>query len=174
MKIPLMPPIIVDTREQTPWEFEDHPVSIQKLDVGDYSVIGLERLVAIERKRLSEFYSCLTNDRERFEREILRGGEFLHQLHIIVEASLWQVMTGTFDDCDWPSQAHPAGIRGTIIAWGNRYPWVRFWFAGDRPSAILWGKHILERSWKDLREGKLKGDQIPCPNADPATERLTG
>lgn len=162
MKIPPMPPIIIDTREQIPWEFE-HPTVIQKLDVGDYSAMGLEKLVCIERKRFGELYNCLTNDRERFEREILRGGEFLHRLHIITEASLWQVITGTFDDCDWPSQATPASIRGTLIAWENRYPWVRFTFPGDRPSAILWGQHILERSWKDLCEGKLPwkgGDSI--------------
>lgn len=154
MKIPLMPAIIVDTREQQPWEF-DHPTVIQKLDVGDYSVVGLEKIVSIERKRFSEFYSCLTNDRERFEREILAAGEYLNFLQIVVEASLWSVMTGTFDDCDWPSKAHPSSIRGTIIAWGNRYPWVRFWFAGDRAGGILWGQHILERTWKDFCEKKI-------------------
>lgn len=152
-KIPV-PPIIVDTREQVPWGF-DHPTILQKLDVGDYSVMGMERHVCVERKRFGEFYNCLTNDRDRFEREILKAGEFLFRLHIVVEASLWQVITGTFDDCDWPSQATPASIRGTIIAWEGRYDWVRFWFPGDRNSAILWGEHLLKKSWSDLVEKKI-------------------
>jgi ERCC4-type nuclease len=149
------PPNIKDTREQTPWAFK-HSTVIQTLPVGDYSVIGMEKHVIIERKRFGEFYNCLTNDRERFEREILRAGEFLHRLHVIVEASLWQVITGTFDDCDYPSQANPAAIRGTIIAWEGRYPWVRFAFPGSRDGAILWADHILRKSWSDFVLGLTK------------------
>jgi ERCC4-type nuclease len=43
--------IIIDTREQQPWEFDNHLTSKLKLDTGDYSIQGLEHLLAIERKK---------------------------------------------------------------------------------------------------------------------------
>jgi ERCC4-type nuclease len=43
--------IIVDTREQKPWSFENYTTAIRKLDTGDYSIEGLEHLLCIERKR---------------------------------------------------------------------------------------------------------------------------
>ena len=42
--------IIVDTREQQPWDFGTYPKTVAKLDTGDYSLQGLEELFCIERK----------------------------------------------------------------------------------------------------------------------------
>ena len=56
--------IIVDTREQLPWDFEEHTVAKEKLDTGDYSVKGLEDILCIERKRsVSEIANNLTEKR---------------------------------------------------------------------------------------------------------------
>jgi ERCC4-type nuclease len=43
--------VIIDTREQLPWEFELHATAKKKLDTGDYSIEGLEDILCIERKR---------------------------------------------------------------------------------------------------------------------------
>lgn len=43
--------IIVDTREQQPWEFSHYTTASKKLDTGDYSIEGLENIIAIERKK---------------------------------------------------------------------------------------------------------------------------
>lgn len=43
--------IIVDTREQQPWEFSHYTTATKKLDTGDYSIEGLENIIAIERKK---------------------------------------------------------------------------------------------------------------------------
>ena len=43
--------IIIDTREQQPWSFEDYVVANKKLDTGDYSIEGLQDVFAIERKK---------------------------------------------------------------------------------------------------------------------------
>jgi len=43
--------IIIDTREQIPWEFKYHQTSKKKLDTGDYAIEGLETILAIERKK---------------------------------------------------------------------------------------------------------------------------
>ena len=51
--------IIIDTREQTPWSFPDG-VLIERgtLATGDYTLAGLENIVAVERKSLADFISC--------------------------------------------------------------------------------------------------------------------
>lgn len=43
--------VIIDTREQLPWEFALHATAKRKLDTGDYSIDGLEHLLCIERKK---------------------------------------------------------------------------------------------------------------------------
>lgn len=43
--------IIVDTREQQPWTFDNYVVANKKLDTGDYSIEGLQDIFAIERKK---------------------------------------------------------------------------------------------------------------------------
>lgn len=56
--------IIIDTREQTPWEFGYHDTAKQKLDTGDYSMVGFENIVAVERKKsVSELATNLSESR---------------------------------------------------------------------------------------------------------------
>jgi ERCC4-type nuclease len=56
--------IIVDTREQKPWSFENHTIANTKLDTGDYSIEGLENILCIERKRnVAEIANNITEDR---------------------------------------------------------------------------------------------------------------
>lgn len=56
--------IIVDTREQQPWEFRNMEKTIAKLDTGDYSLKGLEDIFCIERKgSISEFANNITEKR---------------------------------------------------------------------------------------------------------------
>jgi len=56
--------IIIDTREQQPWSFDHYVTANKKLDTGDYSIEGLENIVAIERKKsVSEFANNVTESR---------------------------------------------------------------------------------------------------------------
>lgn len=60
--------IIVDSREQIPWTFfEDDFCSgsiVQKLDAGDYSIVGFENDFSIERKRnVAEIAGNIVEDR---------------------------------------------------------------------------------------------------------------
>jgi ERCC4-type nuclease len=56
--------IIIDTREQKPWSFENHAVANTKLDTGDYSIQGLENILCIERKRnVAEIANNITESR---------------------------------------------------------------------------------------------------------------
>lgn len=56
--------IIVDTREQHPWLFDNYTTAKRKLDTGDYSIEGLEHLLGIERKKsISEFANNIVESR---------------------------------------------------------------------------------------------------------------
>jgi ERCC4-type nuclease len=68
--------IIQDSREQRPLPFSDDvPVVIAGLRAGDYSILGMETDVALERKNIDDLCMCVTSERDRFERELvlLRG-----------------------------------------------------------------------------------------------------
>lgn len=78
--------IIVDTREQIPWEFGFHTTSRRKLDTGDYAIEGMEDLLCIERKQsVSEIANNITE--KRFPAFLERMGAFHHKF-ILCEFSL--------------------------------------------------------------------------------------
>ena len=80
--------VIVDTREQAPFDFTHFPDVETRRDTlatGDYSLSGFESVIACERKELNDLIACLQNgNRERFERELARGSA-LHRFCVLVE-----------------------------------------------------------------------------------------
>jgi ERCC4-type nuclease len=70
--------IIVDTREQIPWEFGFHTTSRKKLNAGDYSIEGLEHILSIERKKsVSEIANNITE--KRFVRALDKIAKIPHK-----------------------------------------------------------------------------------------------
>jgi ERCC4-type nuclease len=83
--------IIVDTREQKPWNFSNHVTANHKLDTGDYSIEGLENILAIERKRnVAEFANNITE--KRFKDVVDRLSKMPHSF-ILFEFDLDKVMS---------------------------------------------------------------------------------
>ncbi len=111
------PTVLIDTREQTPFTFVNFRNWIgnayrQKLDNGDYSIAGMEGLLALERKTLSDLISTLIQKRQRF----FRCCENLAKLRwkaILVEAT-YENMKCFYDE-GWTS-AHPNAICGSLDA----------------------------------------------------------
>ncbi len=74
--------IIVDTREKAPhaWtfsRFRNVKTTSQKLDTGDYSIVGFEDTLCVERKKsVSEIAQNVTQ--ERFDRVLERMSEIPH------------------------------------------------------------------------------------------------
>ena len=65
--------IIIDTREKEPWDFQFWGCKHvnRKLDYGDYSIDGLEEIVALERKKsLAELSINLGKKRKQFFTEL--------------------------------------------------------------------------------------------------------
>jgi ERCC4-type nuclease len=77
--------VIIDTREKKPWSFNSsqvNDVEIKKLDTGDYTVDGLEKILCIERKMsIGEFVNNMTDP--RFERELVRMEAFKERFLIM-------------------------------------------------------------------------------------------
>jgi ERCC4-type nuclease len=106
--------IIIDTREQRPYEFKT-PAIKGTLDTGDYSIAGLEHLVAIERKTLPDLIGCLCSGRERFKRELHRG-KSLDYFAIVIECSLSDIVSGGYR-----SRMTPKSAIQSLLAFSIRY-----------------------------------------------------
>jgi ERCC4-type nuclease len=109
------PVIVIDTREQNPLSFKRFASVRGTLTTGDYSFVGGENFFAIEKKSLDDFVSCVTKERERFERELLRlrGYEFAR---VVVIASKKEILLHSYR-----SRVTPLAIWSSIYTWEIRY-----------------------------------------------------
>lgn len=112
------PVVLVDTREQQPFTFERFPNWIASerratLPTGDYSILDMEHLVALERKSLPDLIGTLIHNRQRFFRECERLTTFRWRA-LLVEASYHDVKS-PYVDCEYTS-ANPNGVSGTLDA----------------------------------------------------------
>lgn len=122
--------IVVDSREQAPFPFAEYDVEVSQgtLQAGDYSLAGLEPLVAVERKSLPDLVQCLGRERPRFERELerLRGFE---SAAVVVESPMSALALG-----EYRSVLHPKAAYESVVAFMCRYR-LTFYFAQDRRGA---------------------------------------
>ena len=89
------PVLLVDTREQHPFDFSRFDgwfAGIQKraLQLGDYSIAGMENICAVERKDLSDLVHSLTVERSVFVHRLRRIAQVPHRL-LVIDAALSQV-----------------------------------------------------------------------------------
>ncbi|UJX41101.1 ERCC4 domain-containing protein [Desulfovibrio sp. JY] len=122
--------IVVDSREQAPFPFEGYGAEVMQgtLTAGDYSLVGLEPLVAVERKSLPDLVQCLGRERPRFERELerLRGFE---SAAVVVESPMSALALG-----EYRSALNPKAAYESVVAFMCRYK-LTFYFAQDRRGA---------------------------------------
>jgi ERCC4-type nuclease len=123
-KIP-KPVVLVDTREKDPFALcENHPNWIKgerraTLKTGDYSVEGMEDLLALERKSLADLVACTVSYRQRFLAACERLAGFAWKA-ILVEATLEDIKGG-IERFDVPSDVHPNAVCGTLDAIEARF-----------------------------------------------------
>lgn len=150
--------VVIDTREQRPFAFAGiradarqhcRPLAVQTvratLRQGDYSLVGHELAIAIERKSAADLYSTLAAGRGRFERELQR----LNQLQfaaVVVEIDWHEILLGAPDG--W-SKLSPKTVYRSVIAWQQRYPRVHWWTCRGREFAEVTTLRMLERWWRD-------------------------
>ena len=135
--------IVVDTREQRPYRFS-HPTVTAALPTGDYSLLGFEDKVIIERKSIEDLVSCLKGtNRGRFERELQRS-RALDYFALVVECSLSDLAAGAYR-----SEMSPASVVQSIIALSVRYR-VPVFFAESREMGTRITESILEKYARDV------------------------
>ena len=90
-----LPTILIDTREQNPYEFKGFKTLRRGLKYGDYSLQGKTATVVIERKSLADLYGTLARKHNftRFCKE-LEGLKKVKYAFLLVEATPERVMAG--------------------------------------------------------------------------------
>lgn len=164
--------IIVDTREQHAFDFRGFtadgpstlplrplivPIKSQGLKSGDYSIDGYEERIAVERKSLSDLYSTLGQDRDRFIRELARLA-VMDFGAVVVEAS-WATILHRPPD---RSRLSPKSVYRSVLAWQQRYPRVHWWCCDTRQFAEETTLRILERYWRNAKakESEKQGSLV--------------
>jgi DNA excision repair protein ERCC-4 len=138
---------VVDSREQLPLNLSPLRSVAGTLTTGDYSVNGLESIVAVERKSLSDLLGCVGQHRERFDREVIRL--LAYPTRAIVVESTW----ADIERGDWQSRITPAAAIGSLLGWiAAGVPVI---LAGDHERAGRYVSRLLftaaRRRWREAR-----------------------
>jgi ERCC4-type nuclease len=139
--------IIVDTREQQPWSFENYSIANRKLDTGDYSVEGLETLLAIERKKsINEIANNIIEP--RFKDVIDRLSKIKHS-YILLEFDLENVLSypigSTLPKKMWDKvKISPSFIMKHILEW-QMYHNIKVVFCGCPSNAEQMAEFIMNK-----------------------------
>ncbi|MBI4905139.1 MAG: ERCC4 domain-containing protein [Acidobacteria bacterium] len=125
-----MATIVIDTREQEPYSFDPRLAAATRraLPAGDYSVDGLEGIVAVERKTIDDFVSTVIHSRSRFREELRKLGDY-RAACVVVEAGLPDVLQSRFR-----GRAHPNAVLGNALSIVLDYR-VPVFFCGSRQAA---------------------------------------
>lgn len=150
--------VIVDSREQLPYCFDKYQVEIvtSALPAGDYSLIGFESQIAVERKTLDDLIACLMNsNRARFERELTKLRNY-DLAAVVVEASLLDVSRGNYR-----SRMNSHSALQSIVAFQVRYR-VPFVWAGNRAGGEYMTFSLLSKYLREIEQARAAKVQAVC------------
>lgn len=139
--------IIIDTREQQPWSFDNYTTANKKLDTGDYSIEGLEHLLAIERKKsISEFANNVTESRFKDVIERLRNIKYAFLLlEFDLEDVLIYPVGSTVPRKMWDKiKISPAFLIKHLLEL-QMYHNIKLIFCGDSGNAEKMAEFILKK-----------------------------
>ena len=147
---------IVDTREQTPLDLAPLQTVAGTLATGDYSIAGLEHVIAIERKSETDMLACMGSERKRFDREVQRL--LAYPCRALIIESSWH----KFEHGGWRSRVTPTAAVGSLLGWSAMgLPIV---MVGDHERAGRYVARLLfiaaRRRWREVRalvDGIVKG-----------------
>ena len=130
-----------DKREQHPWDLKPMATVKTTLQTGDYSSY-CGRFVLERKNSVDELISCMTKDRERFERELERMQAFEAAV-VLVEGSYGDLVSGNYR-----SQMNKSAALGSLVAWQLRYR-IPFFFAENRSNAEEFAKSFFRIQQRD-------------------------
>lgn len=156
---------ICDTREQAPLDLF-LKTERGTLKTADYSVKGLENIVAIERKGLTDLLMCVGRERDRFEACVQRMRAYEVRA-LVIEADWAAIERG-----EWRSHLTPLQVKGALYSWSKH---LSIFPTKDRASAAATVSGILFSAardrWRELQGlyGTLKiigGTSEQCEQTD--------
>lgn len=121
--------IAVDSREQLPFPLTGFAFIRKTLAAGDYSIIGMEDRVAVERKSYDDAWGSMSSGRARFERCVKRLAA-MDRAAIVIECGLTKLATQ-------PSRierVQPASVVGGFISWACQFQ-IPVFFCDTREQA---------------------------------------
>ena len=101
--------------------------------VGDYTLLGMEEEVAVERKTVPDLVKSIIQERKDFIKKCERLSTFKKKC-LVIEGSLSTVKT-PYED----SQAHPNAVLGSLLAAQERWN-IPVYFLDD----FLWPKNLWQ------------------------------
>jgi len=156
------PGIAIDSREQeeTRLQFPEGVHSeVVALKTGDYSLLGHENFVTVERKAWSDMLSCITIGRERFERELIRMRPLVRKW-ILIETDSWV----SLGEPGKHTNVNVASVLNSLVSWSVVYdihilmvPREHSWKMVLLLLNFWWLHHesLLYPSWRDFLDTPL-------------------
>lgn len=153
--------IAIDTRESAPWSFDGLLADANKqcrpllvgserkhLLTGDYSIVGREHEITIERKSIEDLYGTFSGRRDNFKAEHERMAAMVDAggyACVIVEAPLATVLQPQMT-----SGYSPKSVFRSFIRWSMRYrvPWH---YVEGRALAEVLAFRLLD-TWHQFKE----------------------
>jgi DNA excision repair protein ERCC-4 len=148
--------VVIDDREKLPYEFTTLrsnvrqggglllvPIVRKRLAVGDYSILGHEDTVVIERKSLDDLYQSLPR-RANFIGRLVQMNQ-LQFAAVVIEATWLQIAS----EPPFCSRMNPLSVVRSLLAWTVRYPHVHWIPAGSRAAGEAITYRLLEAFHRD-------------------------
>lgn len=138
------PVIIIDTREKLPYIFQEK-ILAHPLKAGDYSLVGFQNQIAIERKTKVDAYGSFGKGRQKFIKEL----EKLSQLDysaIVIEASQADLLIPP-----GRSLMNPKSVVSSLLSWSVRYK-INIFFCDTRNLAQATTRKLLLNYFHEARK----------------------
>lgn len=137
---------VIDSREQRPLVLE--PSIRHKLLAGDYSVLGKEVRIAVERKSLNDLTGSITRGFKRFRRELILLSMMNDRLiggnpgsaAVAIESSITHLNAHCYQ-----STMRPEAVLAKIARLESDFN-VPFVWCEDRAKCAEWVRNFLERA----------------------------
>jgi ERCC4-type nuclease len=114
------PTVVIDSQEHMGYTFGRFTnwfsgTVRKRLRVGDYTILGMEREIAVERKTVPDLVNSIIQDRKDFIMRCERLATFRKKC-LVIEGTLREIKT-PYED----SRAHPNAVLGSLIAAQERW-----------------------------------------------------
>lgn len=155
--------LVVDTREQRPYEFGlvrvggllvDVRAVREALPAGDYSIVGHQTAFAIERKSAEDAYATFSRGRARFLRELERLRSYAFAA-ILLEATPRDLLTPPAH----VQRVAPGTVLNSLCSWAIDYG-VSPLFAGDRDLGRAFVIRLAERFHRRARSSRATAPEV--------------